>query len=161
MKKILKELIPYIVIVIVVLSVRTFIVTPGIVRGASMEDTLFDKDLVIVNKIGLKKGIDRFDIVVVEYEKDILIKRVIGLPNENVEYKNNVLYIDDKRVDTPINFEYTKDFKITAKEDEYVVLGDNRNVSKDSRIIGPINIKDIKGKVNLILFPFKRFGYVK
>lgn len=126
-----------------------------------MEKTLYNNDLVIVNKIALKSGIDRFDIVVINYNGDTIIKRVIGLPGEEVKYDNNVLYINGEKIETPIEFEYTTDFKLTAKEEEYIVLGDNRNVSKDSRFIGPINIKNIKGKVNFLLFPFTRFGKVE
>lgn len=160
MKK-LKELMPYIIIVVVVLLVRSFIVTPGLVNGSSMEPTLHNNELVLINKIGLNKGIDRYDIVVVKYENSTIIKRVIGLPYETVEYINDTLYIDGEIVNTKVDFEYTKDFKLTAGKNEYIVLGDNRNISKDSRIIGPVKERDIIGKVDLVLFPFSKFGKVK
>lgn len=160
MKK-LKELMPYIIIVVVVLLVRSFIVTPGLVNGSSMEPTLHNNELVLINKIGLNKGIDRYDIVVVKYENSTIIKRVIGLPYETVEYIDDTLYIDGKEVNTKVDFEYTKDFKLTAGKNEYIVLGDNRNISKDSRIIGPVKERDIIGKVDLVLFPFSKFGKVK
>lgn len=160
MKK-LKELMPYIIIVVVVLLVRSFIVTPGLVNGSSMEPTLYNNELVLINKIGLNKGIDRCDIVVVKYENSTIIKRVIGLPYETVEYINDTLYIDGEIVNTKVDFEYTKDFKLTAGKNEYIVLGDNRNISKDSRIIGPVKERDIIGKVDLVLFPFSKFGKVK
>lgn len=160
MKK-LKELMPYIIIVVVVLLVRSFIVTPGLVNGSSMEPTLHNNELVLINKIGLNKGIDRYDIVVVKYENSTIIKRVIGFPYETVEYINDTLYIDGEIVNTKVDFEYTKDFKLTAGKNEYIVLGDNRNISKDSRIIGPVKESDIIGKVDLVLFPFSKFGKVK
>ena len=160
MKK-LKELMPYIIIVVVVVLVRSFIVTPGLVNGASMEPTLYNNELVLINKIGLNKGINRYDIVVVKYENSTIIKRVIGLPYETVEYIDNTLYIDGEKVSTKVDFEYTKDFKLTAGKNEYIVLGDNRNISKDSRIIGPVKESDIIGKVDLVLFPFSKFGKVK
>lgn len=160
MKK-LKELMPYIIIVVVVLLVRSFIVTPGLVNGSSMKPTLHNNELVLINKIGLNKGIDRYDIVVVKYENSTIIKRVIGLPYETVEYINDTLYIDGEEVGTKVDFEYTKDFKLTAGKNEYIVLGDNRNISKDSRIIGPVKERDIIGKVDLVLFPFSKFGKVK
>lgn len=160
MKK-LKELMPYIIIVVVVLLVRSFIVTPGLVNGSSMEPTLHNNELVLINKIGLNKEIDRYDIVVVKYENSTIIKRVIGLPYETVEYINDILYIDGEIVNTKVDFEYTKDFKLTAGKNEYIVLGDNRNISKDSRIIGPVKESDIIGKVDLVLFPFSKFGKVK
>lgn len=152
---------PYVIIVLVVVLIRTFIITPGIVNGESMEDTLFDGDFVLVNKIGLLFGIDRFDIVVVKYGNDTIIKRVIGLPGETVKYADNVLFIDDKDQSIPFQFEETDDFTLKADENEYIVLGDNRDISKDSRVIGPINRKNIKGKVNLVIFPFKDFGIIK
>lgn len=160
MKK-LKELMPYIIIVVVVVLVRSFIVTPGLVNGASMEPTLYNNELVLINKIGLNKGINRYDIVVVKYENSTIIKRVIGLSYETVEYIDNTLYIDGEKVSTKVDFEYTKDFKLTAGKNEYIVLGDNRNISKDSRIIGPVKESDIIGKVDLVLFPFSKFGKVK
>lgn len=160
MKK-LKELMPYIIIVVVVLLVRSFIVTPGLVNGSSMEPTLHNNELVLINKIGLNKGINRYDIVVVKYENSTIIKRVIGLPYETVEYINDTLYIDGEIVNTKVDFEYTKDFKLTAGKNEYIVLGDNRNISKDSRIIGTVKESDIIGKVDLVLFPFSKFGKVK
>lgn len=159
--KIIKELIPYIIIIIVVLLIRTFIVTPAIVNGASMENTLHDGEIVIVNKIGLKKGIKRFDIVIVKVEGDLLIKRVIGLPNEKIEYKNDTLYINDEEITTPNIEVVTMDFEGETKENEYFLLGDNRGISKDSRILGAFKKEDIKGKVNYIIYPFNRFGKVE
>lgn len=171
-KSFFKSLLPYIVIVIVVVLIRTFIVTPGIVNGESMEDTLYDGDFVLVNKIGLLFGIDRFDIVVVRIggnrdgygnktKEDTIIKRVIGLPGDTVKYADNVLYINGEKVETPIEFELTDNFTMEALSDEYIVLGDNRNVSKDSRVIGPVKRSQIKGKVNLVLYPFEDFGLIK
>lgn len=161
LKKYFKEYISYIIIIVVVLLIRTFIITPGLVNGDSMLSTLHNNDLVIVNKIALKKGINRYDIVVVKTEDTTIIKRVIGLPNEKVTYKNNKLYINDKLVDTIIEFQDTNDFELTSGDNEYIVLGDNRMVSKDSRYIGPVKLSQIKGKVNLVLFPFNRIGKVK
>ena len=152
---------PYLIIVLVVVLIRTFIVTPGVVNGESMEDTLYDGDFVLVNKIGLLFGIERFNIVVIDFEGDTLIKRVIGLPGETVKYADNKLYINNKEVETPIEFEVTDDFTLKAKDDEYIVLGDNRNISKDSRVLGPIKKNSIKGKVNFVLFPFKDAGKIK
>lgn len=162
MNKKLKEIIPYIIIVVVVVLIRTFLVTPARVDGESMENTLYNGEVVLLNKIDLRlNGLKRFDIVVFKYNKDLLIKRVIGLPGEIVEYKDNELYINNKKVDIPFEFEHTKDFKYEVPTNEYFVLGDNRDNSKDSRYFGSIKLKTIKGKVSLILFPFKRIGKVK
>lgn len=159
--KFLKELKPYIIIAVVVILIRTFIITPGIVSGGSMEPSLYDKELVLINKIGLNFGIDRFNIVVIKYGDSTIIKRVIGLPGETVEYRDDKLYINDVETIAPFDFEYTSDFILSANEGEYIVLGDNRNISKDSRSFGPVSVKDIVGKVRIRLFPFSKIGVVK
>lgn len=160
--KISKEIISYVIIIVLVIMIRTFLFTPAIVNGDSMDDTLADGDVVIVNKIGLTtNGINRYDIVVVDFNEELLIKRVIGLPDENIEYKNNELYINGIKEESDFDFEETEDFIYDTKDNEYFVLGDNRDISKDSRYFGVIEKNQIKGKVNLVLFPFKDFGTIK
>jgi signal peptidase I len=133
-----------------------------------MEKTLYDKDIMILNVLGYHvSGIKRFDIVVIKYSDEYLIKRVIGLPGDVVEYRDNKLYINSLPVKDIINTG-TEDFStIDMLEDglipegKYFVLGDNRSNSTDSRVIGLIDKNDIKGKTNLVLFPIKHFGIVK
>ena len=89
MKKVWDVVKDYVYIVVAVLIIRTFIVTPAIVSGASMDNTLADGQLVVVNKFIYRfNDIKRFDIVVVDNESsnDKIIKRVIGLPNETIKY---------------------------------------------------------------------------
>lgn len=162
MNKKIKEIIPYIVIIICVVLIRTFLVTPARVDGESMEGTLYDGEIVLLNKIGLRvNGLKRYDVVVFKYNKDLLIKRVIGLPGETIEYLNNELYINYKKAELPLDFEYTDDFKYTVPEGEYFVVGDNRDNSKDSRYFGSIKLKSIRGKASYILFPFSRIKKIK
>lgn len=164
MKKIWYSIKDYVYIVLIVVLIRTFLITPAAVSGSSMESTLNNHDLVIINKLVYRiKPIERFDIVVVNNDKDNdrIIKRVIGLPNETIEYKDNKLYINGKLIETKLSFEYTDDFKVETKEDEYFVLGDNRDVSKDSRMLGSFNKKDIVGRVGIRFYPFDKVGYVK
>ena len=164
MKKIWYSIKDYVYIVLIVLLIRTFLITPAAVSGSSMESTLNNHDLVIINKLVYRiKPIERFDIVVVnnDEDNDRIIKRVIGLPNETIEYKDNKLYINGKLIETKLSFEYTDDFKVETKEDEYFVLGDNRDVSKDSRMLGSFNKKDIVGRVGIRFYPFDKVGYVK
>ena len=87
MKKIIKELYPYVIIVIVVVLFRTFIATPVRVDGDSMNTTLKNKDIVILNK--LDKSIERFDIVIIDFDGYKLVKRVIALPGESIKYEDN------------------------------------------------------------------------
>ena len=163
MKKFIKELIPYIIIVITVVLIRTYLVTPVIVSGDSMIPTLKDKQLLLLNKINYRiNNIKRFDIVVIRIDKKEIVKRVIGLPGETVEYRNNILYIDGHEIENKYNFE-TGDFNLKSicncdkiPADKYLVLGDNRKVSADSRIIGLIDKKDIEGNVNISLWPIKK-----
>jgi signal peptidase I len=168
MKNITKIVCQYLAIIALVIIIRIFIVTPIEVDGRSMEDTLFDSDIMLLNIIGMKtSGIDRFDIVVIKYEDEYLIKRVIGLPGETVEYKDNKLYIDDELTKDVVDVS-TANFSTDSilengiiPKDKYFVLGDNRGNSADSRIIGLIDKKDIIGKTSFILFPFNHFGTVK
>ena len=161
-KKILKEYLPYVIIIIIVLIIKSNVVAPIRVNGRSMNNTLKDGDIMILNIIGYRtKGLKRFDIVVVDNGKDYLIKRVIGLPGEKVEYKDNKLYINDKEIKDKYGNGNTKDFKVTVNNNSYYVLGDNREDSLDSRYYGSFNKKKILGKTNFTLFPFNRFGNKK
>ena len=168
MNKRIKDIIEYIVIIIVVLLFRHFLYSPIRVSGDSMVPTLNDGDIMILDKIGYKiNGLDRFDIVVVDYNGEKIIKRVVGLPGDHVEYRSNKLYINGKYVEEEYDRKETSDFILeflgenTIPKDKYLVLGDNRPISKDSRIIGLIDKKDIEGYTSLVLFPFSKFGKVE
>ena len=161
MKKV-KEYFWYIIILIVVILVKSFVVSTVRVNGNSMYKTLHNKDLMILNKIKYNfKNVERFDIVVVKYENHYIIKRVIALPGEVIEYKDNVLYINDRKVQDKYNSIEQDDFSLELGNDEYFVMGDNRGDSLDSRIIGPIKKDDIMGNSEFIIFPFTRFGNAK
>ena len=167
MKKILKELIPYVIIVIVVVLFRTFIATPIRVDGPSMENTLKNGDILFLNK--LDKSYKRFDIVVIYKNNIRLIKRVIGLPGESIEYKDNVLYIDGKEVEDVAlirtgNFTLKELYGIDRiPQGYYFVMGDNREISKDSRYsdIGLIKKSEIAGTTSFRVFPFNKIGKIK
>ncbi len=168
MKEIIKELYPYIIIILVVVLVRSFIITPVIVSGNSMKPNLNDGELLLVRKIGYnEKTIKRFNIVVIKKDKEEIIKRVIGLPGEHISYKNNKLYVNDKLVTEDYTHLDTKDFNLeeictcsTIPEGKYLVLGDNRPKSKDSRSIGLIDEKDIIGKAVFRLWPISKIGTI-
>ena len=157
---VLMEFIPYVIVVIVVLMIKAFVVTPIRVNGPSMNDTLKNNDIMILDEISYKfSGIERFDIVVIKYDDDFLIKRVIGLPDEEIEYKDNILYVNGKKVKENFSHAETEDIeKIKIPKNEYYVLGDNRINSTDSRIIGTVSIDDFLGTTKFTIFPFNRFG---
>ena len=159
----MKELIPYIIILIVVILVKSFIVSPIRVNGTSMVPTLHPKDIMILNRTAYyTNNPKRFDIVVVDLEDEKIIKRVIGLPGEEVEYHNNTLYINGKKVKENIDKVDTDDYKSgKIPKDSYLVLGDNRKGSYDGRMFGFIKKKQIEGKTSLTILPFKRIGFRK
>lgn len=159
--------------------IRVFLFTPIVVDGESMMPTLENGDRMIVNKIGYTIGKpDRFDIVVFHApeEKDY-IKRVIGLPGDTVEYKDDVLYINGESfeepyldqnkaevADGPLTEDFTLEEKIqrtTVPEGHVFVLGDNRRRSKDSRHIGAVAIDEIIGNTSIVFWPIEDFGIVK
>lgn len=159
--KIIKSLLPYVIIIVVVIVIRTFFVTPVRVNGSSMYPTLKGGEIMLLNKLG---KIDRFDIVVLKLDtgEDNLIKRVIGMPGETVQITDNKIYVNDKVLEENFGVGITYDIdKVTLKDDEYFVLGDNRIISMDSRVFGTINKEEIKGTTNFVLYPFKSFGKVK
>ena len=161
-KKWLKENLLFTILLLIIIIIRIFFYSPIRVNGSSMYPTLQDKEFMILNKIGLQKGINRFDIVVVESNGKYIIKRVIGLPSESIMYSDNKLYINGKVIEDNYSKSETENFEnVILKDNEYFVMGDNREVSKDSRVIGPVNIKNIKGKTNLVIFPFSKLGIVE
>ena len=167
MNKRIKDIIEYAVIIIAVLLFRQFLYSPIRVSGDSMVPTLEHGDIMILDKIGYRiNGLKRFDIVVINHEKTKIIKRVIGLPGDYVEYKDDKLYINGEFVEEKYDRKQTSDFILeflgenTIPKDKYLVLGDNRPISKDSRSIGLIDKKDIEGYTSLVLFPFSKMGKV-
>ena len=162
LKNVLKEYLPYVVIIIVVLIIKSNVVAPIKVNGRSMNNTLKDGDIMILDIIGYRTSkLKRFDIVVIDNGKDYLIKRVIGLPNEEIEYKDNKLYINGKEINDKYSKGKTEDFRVKVDNNSYFVLGDNREDSLDSRYYGAFNKKKILGKTSFTVFPFDRFGNKK
>ncbi len=161
----LKEISTYIIIIIVVVLIRTFIVTPVRVNGSSMMPTLYDKEILLLTKSN--KNIKRFDIIVLKYDDERLVKRVIGLPGEHVKYVSNKLFVNNNLVDESFYTPPMPNFDIKSlgynviPPNHYLVLGDNRGASKDSRFFGPISIDDIIGKTPVRLYPFNKVGKIK
>ena len=164
---VIKEILPYIGVILLAILIRTFIVSPVRVNGTSMINTLKEGDILLLNKTN--KNYKRFDIVVINSDGTKIIKRIIGLPGESIEYKNNSLYINNKYV-KDVSKEITADFSLEElygyaiiPEGYYFVMGDNRDGSSDSRDtrIGLIKKSDIKGKAKFRIWPLSKFGKVK
>lgn len=159
--KLLRSLVPYVIIIVIVVFIRTFIITPVKVNGSSMYPTLEGEEIMLLNKLGT---IDRFDIVVVELdgESSNLIKRVIGMPGETVEIIGSKIYIDGEELEDDYGYGSTYSVDpVTLGEDEYFILGDNRVVSLDSRAFGKVSRDEIKGTTNFIMYPFGKIGKVE
>ncbi|QWI72946.1 signal peptidase I (plasmid) [Bacillus mycoides] len=155
---------------------RGILFTPSLVQGESMMPTLESDERVIVNKIAYHiQGLKRFDIIIFHGKEGYdLIKRVIGLPGDTIEYKNDKLYVNGIVVDEPYLENYkaqlskgnlTPDFTLEQKtgktkvpEGQVFVLGDNRPVSKDSRILGFVSENQIVGKGKVVYWPL---GHVR
>ena len=135
-----------------------------------MSPTLKNQDVVLLSKINYHfTSIKRFDVVSLTYaDTKYLVKRVIGLPHEKITYQNNILYVNGKAIKEPfLKKTVTKDFSIQdlgydqIPKDKYLVLGDNRENSLDSREIGLVSKKDILGKVLVKFWPITEFKIVK
>lgn len=158
----LKEYGPYFALLLLIILFKKFYYSPVYVSGESMMNTLHDGDIMILDIVGYRHhDLERFDIAVIHNGKELIIKRVIGLPGEVVEYQDNQLFINGKEVKDVYGVGQTEDFKIEVPKNKYFVLGDNRENSMDSRYFGPFTEKEIMGKTNMVLFPFNRFGKKK
>ncbi len=163
MVKFLKELLPYIIVIVAVILIRLFIATPVRVSGPSMLPTLNSKEVMIMVKITKYfTSYKRFQIVVIKYGNTYLIKRVIGLPGEKIKCEDGNIHINGAAIEDDYGNGVTADFtEVTLSDDEYFVMGDNREVSQDSRIIGPIKASNIKGYTNLVIYPLNKIRKTK
>ncbi len=156
MKEIIKELSGWLLYIVLIIAltwtVVTFVGQRTEVSGSSMETTLSDKDQLIVDKMTYRfRDPKRYDIVVFPYQyqdNTYYIKRIIGLPGETVQILSGMVYIDGMRLDEHYGNEIMEnpgiaEEPLTLGEDEYFVLGDNRNNSSDSRAsdVGLFQIK--------------------
>ena len=171
-KEILHEIMIDSIYILVVLGITLLIIKyvgqRTVVIGSSMETTLSDQDSLIVDKISYRfSDPERYDIIVFpfEYEKDThYIKRIIGLPGERVRIdEDGNIYINDEILNEVYGTEVINDpgdayYEITIGEDEYFVLGDNRNHSSDSRnpAVGLIKRDKIVGRAIVRIFPFNK-----
>ena len=171
--KVVKEIMTYTICigVAIVLSfvLVAFVVQKTEVIGDSMEPTLKHQEQLVIDKISYRFGKpDRFDVVVFPHENTNYIKRVIGLPGETVSIEEGYIYIDGQMLyDDTYGMEaitsdhyYRLSEPVVLGEDEYFVMGDNRNNSKDSRdgTVGNVKKDQIIGRVIFRIWPFEKLG---
>ena len=177
MKDVIKELVGWIVSILLIVAVSYLIVTfvgqRTQVSGSSMETTLSDGDHLIVDKISYRfREPQRYEIVVFpyRYEKNTYyIKRIIGLPGDIVQVKDGYTYINGELLESDIYGAEvmieagTASEPITLGEDEYFVLGDNRNHSLDSRdpSVGILKREDLIGRAWVRIYPFDKMGVIR
>ena len=175
MKEILKELAGWLLYIVLIIAFTWFVVTfvgqRTEVSGSSMETTLSDKDQLIVDKMTYRfRDPKRYDIVVFPYQyqdNTYYIKRIIGLPGETVQILSGMVYIDGMRLDEHYGNEMMEnpgiaEEPLTLDENEYFVLGDNRNNSSDSRAsdVGLIHRKDLIGRAWIRVWPLSQIGVI-
>jgi len=143
---------------LIFLLVYVFLVQPHRVKGESMIPNFLDGELLLTEKVNYRFGKPkRGDVVVFRAptpQKVDFIKRIIGMPGENIEIANGTIFINGVELDEPYETQKTEgDLSITIGKDQYFVLGDNRRSSSDSRVFGSIDKKSIKGRSWLVYWP--------
>ena len=157
-----------VIIIFIILFLMIYVVSITQVVGSSMKSTLIDGDALILSKANYRFfDIKRGDIISLDYEDTkYLIKRVIGLPGDSIEIVDNVIYINgevyeedylDEGLDYP-DFHLSDLGYDTIPEDMYLVLGDNREDSLDSRDIGLISKDNVNGKIVLRIWPINKIS---
>ncbi|TYQ18246.1 UNVERIFIED_CONTAM: signal peptidase I [Acetivibrio alkalicellulosi] len=189
----LKEFINWVMLIIaavlIALVIRTFAFEWVVVSGPSMEDTLYNNEILFVNKLGyIYSEPQRGDIVIMEYKKGDwnylpfhelfpfvtlffpqknevnYVKRVVGIPGDTIDIRDGSVYINNVLLDEPYikGLSYPKSFELPAiiPNDHVFLLGDNRENSQDSRNLGFIEYEKVKGKVTFRMLPFDSFGNI-
>ncbi|WP_281975576.1 signal peptidase I [Halobacillus litoralis] len=170
----------FVIAAVLAIVVRVFLLAPVVVEGPSMLTTLHSGDHLIVSKLNYSLGSpERFDVVVFHAtERKDYIKRVIGLPGDRITYEEDQLFVNGEAMEEPFLNErkkqiaedqlLTDDFKIeelpggheVVPEGHLLVLGDNRNNSTDSRMLGMIRDDQVVGQAVLSYWPLSRISLV-
>ena len=170
MKKLLSfiwEIVKIVIIALaIVVPIRYFLFQPFFVKGESMEPNFQNGDYLIVDELSYRlREPERGEVIVFKYPRNIsqrYIKRIIGLPGETVEIKDGKVKVYQKNSEIkvldelnylPAYFQTSGNLRINLNENEYLVLGDNRSSSSDSRIWGPLPKEDIIGRVLIRAWP--------
>lgn len=174
---VMRELLGWLFYILIIIGLTYLIITyvgqRTRVSGSSMETTLSDGDNLIVDKLSYRfQDPKRFDIVVFPYkyeENTYYIKRIIGLPGDTVQVKDGYTYINGELLESDIygaevmTEAGTASEPITLGEEEYFVLGDNRNHSLDSRdpSVGILKREDLIGRAWVRIYPFDKMGVIR
>ena len=152
--------------VVAVFLVRTFVVQPFLVSGSSMEPSFYNSDYLLVDELTYRfREPSRGEVIVFKYpgnHRSYYIKRIIGLPGEHIVIDNGKIsiYKDGKGIDLKepyiSHLKSSGHFETTLNENQYFVMGDNRNFSFDSRSWGSLNRSEIIGLARLRLWPMNK-----
>lgn len=159
---------------IILAFVITLFIKPTLVRGDSMLPTLHENDYLIINKIGYKVGEPKNGDVIV-FKSDLeqndgtnkdLVKRIIGIEGDRIIIKDGKVYVNDKLLNETYlsqGMDTKGDIDLVIPQGKLFVLGDNREVSLDSRYeqVGLVDISDVEGKVLIRLYPFNDISLIK
>ena len=157
-------------IVLVVIPIRVFIISPFVVDGESMHPTFENLDYLIVDELLYRFSAPaRGDVIVFRYPDNpsiFYIKRIIGLPGETISINHGAITVtttagENLTLTEPyiVNEDATYTKNVSLNPEEYFVMGDNRPKSSDSRVWGPLPKKDIIGRVDLRLLPISHGGF--
>lgn len=160
------EIIRFLIIaLVIVIPIRIFIAQPFIVSGASMEDTFHNNDYLIIDQVSYRlESPERGDVVIFRYPRNpqkFFIKRVIGIPGDTITVLGDKIILrtpenpDGATLEEPYVSQMTPQsaLEVTLEDEEYFVLGDNRDASSDSRVWGVLDEKYIVGRALLRLYP--------
>ncbi|MDD3773798.1 MAG: signal peptidase I [Patescibacteria group bacterium] len=162
----------FVIFIVALVLFRLFVLEPFVVRGASMEPNFREGDYLWIEKVSKYfSDFQRGEVVVLDAPDNpgqVYIKRIIGLPGERIIVKKNGIYInkefDSFKLDetyVQAGMTYNRQEDVTLEKDEIFVMGDNRNVSEDSRYFGPIKVKAIVGRALFRLLPFDQKGLIQ
>jgi len=148
--------------------IRAFLITPFYIPSRSMEPTLYPGDRILVNRLAYRFGEpQRGDVLVFRYPLDPsrdYIKRVIAVGGDTIEARQNRIYVNGQALEesyVPPGVVYNDFGPIKVPPNTYFMMGDNRNISADSRVWGPLERKLIIGKAVFIFWPLNRLGFIK
>ena len=155
------------VALVVALFVRSFVFQPYYIPTSSMVPTLVPNDKIIVNELGMRfRPIRRGDVMAFRYPLDPsqnYIKRVIGLPGEQVEIREDGVYVNGQMLHEPyldVSDRHDPFGPVTVPVGQYFTLGDNRPYSEDSRSWGFVPAENMLGKAEIIYWPLNHFGWI-